>query len=109
MTDPRVSNAAIMVRLDAIDARLSRIDANIGTLDERLRGMETSSDQQHPLIDERISKLSKAMAEHEERLRRLEEAMVKMEQTNRLLTWVIGLVAAGTVGWIVTNLLEGIK
>ena len=109
MTEPRATNAMILARLDAMDARLGRIDTTTQGLEQRMRSMESSNDQQHPLIDERIGQLAAMAKQHEDRLRALEQAVTRLEQTNRLLTWLLALIGAGTLGWIVTNLLEGIK
>ena len=109
MTEPRATNAMILARLDGIDARLGKIDSTMEQLEQRMRTAESSNDKEHPLINERISKLAAMTEQHEVRLRTLEQAVTRMEQTNRLLTWLIAIIGAGTLGWIITNLLEGIK
>jgi len=112
----RVSNLSLQKQIELIDTRLSQLCEGIGeikamlqNIEARVRKLETEEAGMHPVIETRISAAWRRLDEHEQKLASLTTAIVRLEQANRVLSWIGGILGSTVIVWLITQLLRVVK
>ena len=63
----------------------------------------------YPLIDRRLDNLEKRTDEHDIEIKELVKISQSLANSIKVLNWVTGIVGAGVVSWIVTQILSLIR
>ena len=109
----RVTNTAIQSQLVELSVRFARMERDLqeikGTLsasDKKIGDMEKSEAGRNPLIERRLEALEKRTDEHDIEIKELVKISQSLANSIKVLNWVTGIVGAGVVSWIVTQILS---
>lgn len=115
-TDKRVSNLSIQRQIGALDMRLSQLCQDIGeiktmlkNIEERVRALENAEAGAHPLMESRIDAAWRKLEEHDKQIDLLSSSLLKLEQSNRLLSWLGGILGSTVIVWLVMQILGLVK
>ena len=108
----RVTNTAIQSQLVELSVRLGRMERDLqeikGTLsasDKKIGDMEKNEAGRNPLIERRLDNLEKRTDKHGEEIDKLIVISQGLANSIKVLNWVTGIVGAGVLSWIVTQIL----
>jgi len=77
--------------------------------DKKIGDMEKSEAGRNPLIERRLEALEKRTDEHDIEIKELVKISQSLANSIKVLNWVTGIVGAGVVSWIVTQVLSLIR
>ena len=80
--------------------------AVVASLKEKIGDMEKSEAGRNPLIERRLEALEKRTDEHDIEIKELVKISQSLANSIKVLNWVTGIVGAGVVSWIVTQILS---
>ena len=113
MTPPNASQTALQQQITALGDRMEQGFAKLETImtgvEGRVRGLEQREAGCQPIISSRLDAAWKTIDEHTAEIKRLSDAILELKQTNKILTWLGGLMGGATVLWLLGNLLGLIK
>ena len=108
----RVTNTAIQSQLVELSVRLARMEKDIQEIKNNLSesgdkviSLEKSEAGRYPLIDRRLDNLEKRTDKHGEEIDKLIVISQGLANSIKVLNWVTGIVGAGVLSWIVTQIL----
>ena len=108
----RVTNTAIQSQLIELSVRLARMEKDIQEIKNNLSesgdkviSLEKSEAGRYPLIDRRLDNLEKRTDKHGEEIDKLIVISQGLANSIKVLNWVTGIVGAGVLSWIVTQIL----
>ncbi len=114
--DERVSNISLQKQISALSSRLDQVAADVSEIkimlkdiETRVRKLETYEAGSHPLIESRVDAAWRKIEEHDKRLDNLSHIVAKLDQSNRLLTWLGGILGSTVLIWLVTQILQVVK
>ena len=114
--EERVSNLTIQRQIGALDMRLSQLCQDMGeiktmlkTIEDRVRALETAEAGSHPLMESRIDAAWRKLEEHDKRIDSISASILRLEQSNRALTWLGGVLGSTVLIWLITQVLGVIK
>lgn len=114
--EERVSNnslqrqiSALSTRLDQVAADVSEIKAMLKDVEARVRKLETYEAGSHPLLESRVDAAWRKLDEHDKRLDNLNQIVAKLDQSNRLMAWLGGILGSTVLIWLVTQILGVVK
>jgi len=94
--------AVVSMQIEKIAQDILEIKEKICTLEERMRLIETNQAGSHPLLEAKIDAAWRRLEEHERKL----EIVSKLEQSNKMLTWLGGILGSTVLIWLITQILE---
>ncbi|NMC54979.1 MAG: hypothetical protein GYA48_15235 [Chloroflexi bacterium] len=87
----------------------------IRDFDVRVREVENREAACQPVVQQRLDAAWRKIDEHstqikeqDARLDAMNNLITKLEQANTLLVWLLGILGAAVIGWLVTQILKGI-
>ena len=112
----RVTNSALQTQLTELSVRFSHMEKDIqeikGTLcasGEKVNTLEKSEAGYHPLIENRLQALERRTDKHGIEIDELVKISQSLASAVKLLNWVTGIVGAGVLTWVVTQVLSLVK
>jgi hypothetical protein len=112
MTPPSGQSALqqqIVALGDRMEQGFSELKTIMTGVEGRVRGLEQREAGCQPIVQARMDAAWKRIDEHESEIKRLSDAILELRQTNKILTWLGGLMGGATILWLVGNLLGLIK
>lgn len=110
--EERVSNnslqrqiSALSTRLDQVAADVSEIKIMLKDIEARVRKLETYEAGAHPLMENKIDAAWRKLEEHDRRIDNLTNIVAKLDQSNRLMAWLGGILGSTVLIWLVTQIL----
>jgi uncharacterized coiled-coil protein SlyX len=94
---------------ERIDKGYDRIEALISKVDERVRGLERVEAGDHPLINRTLVDHSKTIERHDDLLKAIMLDISALKHTNKILSWLGGIMGSTVIVWVVGQLLGLIK
>ncbi len=108
----RVSNANLQKQLinligkvDLMSSGIQDIKQMFKTIEERVRRLEASEAGTRPLFESKIDAAWRKLDEHEGKIQILEKGILSLQQSNKILSWVGGILGGAVILWIITQLL----
>ena len=74
-----------------------------------MRKLENNEAGAHPLMESKIDAAWRKIDEHEKRLEMLTQVVNKLDQSNRLMAWLGGILGSTVLIWLVTQILGVVK
>jgi predicted RNase H-like nuclease (RuvC/YqgF family) len=112
----RVSNVALQRQISELSARVQQIACDIAEIketlkavEERVRKLENYEAGAHPLMESRIDAAWRKLEEHDKRIDNLAQIVARLESSNRILSWLGGILGSTVLIWLVTQILQVIK
>ena len=112
----RVTNTAIQSQLVELSVRLTRMEKDLQEIKstifasgEKMNAMEKNEAGQRPLIERRLDNLEKRTDKHGSEIDELKKITQSLASTIKILTWVLGIIGAGMLSWLVTQILSLIR
>jgi len=109
----RVSNMALQRQITEFATRMEQVARDVAEIkqmlhgiEERVRALETHEAGSHPLMENRIDAAWRKIEEHDRRIKTLEDMVVKLDHSNRLLSWLGGILGSTVIVWLVTQILQ---
>lgn len=114
--DGRVTNTNLQSQITELSARVNQIASGIDDIkamlrqmEERVRRLENNEAGAHPLMESRIDAAWRKIDEHDKRLDTLTQMVSKLDQSNRLMAWLGGILGSTVLIWLVTQILQVVK
>ena len=111
--DGRVTNTNLQSQITELSARVNQIACGIDDIknmlkqvEERVRKLENNEAGAHPLMESRIDAAWRKIDEHDKRLDTLAQMVSKLDQSNRLMAWLGGILGSTVLIWLVTQILQ---
>jgi len=111
--DGRVTNTNLQSQITELSARVNQIVSGIDDIktmlrqmEERVRRLENNEAGAHPLMESRIDAAWRKIDEHDKRLDTLTQMVGKLDQSNRLMAWLGGILGSTVLIWLVTQILQ---
>lgn len=92
-----------------MDKRFDHLQEQIAGYDLRLRTMETREAGCAPLMNSRVDAAWRKIEEHVVELKALSRVVAELQHSNKILTWLGGLMGSALILWLITQLLGMIK
>lgn len=115
-TEERVSNSSLQRQISAMSSRLDQvvsdlceIKAMLKDIEARVRKLENNEAGAHPLMESRIDAAWRKIDEHDKRLESLAQMVTRLEQSNRVMTWLGGILGSTVLIWLVTQILQVVR
>jgi predicted RNase H-like nuclease (RuvC/YqgF family) len=109
----RVSNAILQRRIIELATRMEQVARDVSEIkqmlheiEERVRKLETSEAGSKPLLESRLDAAWRKIEEHEHRMKALEDMVLRLEHSNRLLSWLGGILGSTVIIWLVMQILQ---
>jgi hypothetical protein len=114
MTPPLPSQqSALQAQITALGDRMeqgfNKLEQIMTGVEGRVRGLEQREAGCQPIVTARMDAAWKKIDEHEVEINQMSDAIVELKQTNRLLTWLGGIVGSALLIWIVSQLMGLIR
>lgn len=110
---PASQQTALQAQITALGDRMeqgfNKLESIMTGVEGRVRGLETREAGCQPIITSRIDAAWREIEAHKMEIKKLSDAILELKQTNRILTWLGGLLGSAIVLWIVGQLLGLIK
>lgn len=108
----RVTNAELRETLAVLASRMERIENDIAYVkqcvessNERVRQIEQSEAGYHPLTTNRVERLESRVDAHGKQIDELAKSVHTIAQLVKTLSWALGIVGAGILTWLVSQIL----
>lgn len=95
--------------VEKMAADIEEIKETLRAFDDRLRALERKEDAIHPVLEKQLLQVCKYIDDHEIKFNELSKAVLRLEQSHRLLAWISGIVGSTVVIWIIQQLLQMMK
>lgn len=107
--EERVSNSGLQKQISDLGLQLrsdiGEIKAMLKSIEDRVRTLETNEAGTHPLIEARIDIAFREIEQTKTRIGIMEKVVSRLEHTNRLLTWLGGLLGSAVLAWLIAQIL----
>ena len=114
--DERVSNLSLQRQISELTARVNQIAQDVAEIktmlrevEARVRALENHEAGAHPLMESRIDAAWRKIEEHDRRMKAIEDVVARLDHSNRLLTWLGGILGSTVIIWLVTQILQVVK
>jgi hypothetical protein len=87
----------------------NKLEKIMTDVEGRVRGVEQREAGCQPIVTARMDAAWKKIDEHEAELKQLRDVILKIEQSNRVLGWLGGLLGSVVVLWLANQILELIR
>ncbi|MEM4406540.1 MAG: hypothetical protein QXS68_05790 [Candidatus Methanomethylicaceae archaeon] len=101
------------MKFDQITQDLHEIKEMLKEVESRVRRLENYEAGAHPLLENKleaawrkIDENSRKIEDHERRFEKITSLITKMDQTNKILTWLGGILGSTVLVWLITQILE---
>ena len=108
----RVTNAELRETLAVLASRMERIETDIAYVkqcvdnsNERVRQIEQSEAGYYPLTTNRVERLESRVDAHGKQIDELTKSVHTIAQSVKTLSWALGIVGAGILTWLVSQIL----
>ena len=108
----RVTNAELRETLAVLASRMERIENDIAYVkqcvessNERVRQIEQSEAGYYPLTTNRVERLESRVDAHGKQIDELAKSVHTIAQSVKTLSWALGIVFAGMLTWVVSQVL----
>ena len=116
MMEEEIVNVNLQKQISDLSARLNQVAADVleikmmlRDIEARVRQLENNEAGSHPLLNSRIDAAWRKIEEHDRRIEYLSQVIAKLDQSNRLLTWLGGILGSTVLIWLVTQVLGVLK
>ncbi|GAP10614.1 hypothetical protein BECAL_01787 [Bellilinea caldifistulae] len=114
--EERVSNISLQRQISGLSSRLDQVAADVAEIkimlkdiEARVRKLETYEAGSHPLMDNKIDAAWRKLEEHDRRIDNLTNIVAKLDQSNRLMAWLGGILGSTVLIWLVTQILGVVR
>jgi len=114
--EEHVSNQLLQRQIIELTGRVNQIACGIDDIkdmlkhmEERIRRLENNEASTHPLMESKIDAAWRKIDDHEKRLETLTQVVNKLDQSNRLMAWLGGILGSTVAIWLITQVLGLIK
>lgn len=111
--EERVSNMALQRQITEFATRMEQVARDVVEIKQLLRGieervriLENHEAGSRPLMESRIDAAWRKIEEHENRMKALEDMVAKLDHSNRLLSWLGGILGSTVIIWLATQILQ---
>lgn len=114
--EERVSNLSLQKQIMGFSARLEQVAYDVAEIkqmlkavEERVRALENHEAGAHPLMESRIDAAWRKLEEHDKRIESLIQLVARLDHSNRILTWLGGILGSTVLIWLMTQILQVTK
>jgi predicted phage-related endonuclease len=114
-TEERVYNMALQrkitefaTRMEQVARDVSEIKQMLHGIEERVRKLETDEAGSRPLMESRIDAAWQKIEEHDLSIKEMKDMVLKLDHSNRLLSWLGGILGSTIIIWLATQILEAV-
>ncbi len=101
--------AELTTRVNRIAEDVAEIKQMLKAIEERVRVLENQEAGSHPIMESRIDAAWRKLDEHDKRLDNLTHVVSRLDQSNKLIAWLGGLLGSTVLIWLITQILQAIK
>jgi hypothetical protein len=105
MTPAAGAQAASQSQITALGDRMEQgfneLKQIMTGVEGRVRGLENREAGCQPIVNARMDAVWKRVDEHDAEIKELRSTITELKQTNKILTWLGGLVGSAFVLWVV--------
>ena len=124
MTPPPSNQSFLQAQINALGETVSqgfaKLESMLNNIEERVRAIETAEAGAHPLINSRLDAVWKKVDQHEsdiktlrndtdKQLASIRDDMNTLKATNRILSWLGGLLGTSLIAWFLSQIFAVIK
>lgn len=116
MAEERATNTTLQRQLAELTARVHLVACDVGEIktmlhqiEERVRRLENNEAGAHPLMESRINSAWQKLEEHDKRIEAITQIVTRLDHSNRIMTWVAGILGSTLIIWLITQILGAIK
>ncbi len=109
----RVTNTTLQSQLVELSVRFTRMEKDIQEIKntilasgEKVSILEKSEAGRYPLIERRLDNLEKRTDKHGTEIDELVKMTQSLASSIKAITWALGIVGAGMLTWVVSQLLS---
>lgn len=106
---PDVTGKSLQDQIDALGERMesnfSELKVLLRNFEERVRLVETREAGCYPVIQQRMDAAWRTIDQHSADIKALNETIISLKQSNRILTWLGGLLGSTLILWLAGQLL----
>jgi hypothetical protein len=95
--------------LDQVAKDVAEIKQMLRAVEERVRALENHEAGSHPLMESKIDAAWRKIEEHDRRMKSMEDVVARLDHSNRLMTWLGGILGSTVLIWLVTQILQVVK
>lgn len=88
-----------------MDQGFNKIESLVTGVESRVRGLEQREAGCQPMINQRLDQAMLKINEHDADLRTLKETIAELKHTNKILTWLGGILGSVLLVWLISQLL----
>ncbi|KPL82657.1 hypothetical protein SE15_11200 [Thermanaerothrix daxensis] len=114
--EERVSNISLQRQISALSARLDQVAADVveiktmlKDIEARVRRLENHEAGSHPLLENRLDAAWRKLEEHDRRIDDLTRIVTRLDQANRLMAWLGGILGSTVLIWLITQILQVVR
>jgi chromosome segregation ATPase len=112
-SEKRISGVTLQRRIIELATRMEQVARDVVEIkqmlhgiEERVRKLEQSEAGSKPLLESRLDAAWRKIEEHERRVKALEDMVLRLEHSNRLLSWLGGILGSTVLVWLMTQILQ---
>ena len=104
-TQTSVLQSQITALGERMEQGFNKLESIMTGVEGRVRGLENREAGCQPILTSRLDAVWKRVDEHESDIKKLNEAITALKQTNKILSWLGGIVGGAALLWLITQLL----
>lgn len=112
-TPARTDQSALQTQINSLGERMERgfseLKEMLQGFETRVRAVETQEAGCQPLVNARLAALESKTDAHAVDIKVMKDTIAELKQTNKILTWVGGLLGSTLIIWFISQLLGLIK
>jgi FtsZ-binding cell division protein ZapB len=90
---------------ERMDAGFREVKEAIQAFESRVRAVEQQHAGCQPLLQSRIDAAWRKIDEHDTDIKALHQMVTELKQTNRILTWLGGILGSALLIWLISQIL----
>lgn len=94
---------------ERMDRGFSELKEIMTGVEGRVRGLETREAGCQPMVTSKIDAVAKRVDEHEAELKTLKENVAELKHSNRIMSWIGGLLSSTLIVWFISQLVRLIQ
>jgi prophage DNA circulation protein len=114
-SEERVTNVSLQRQIAELTARLDQVAEDVTEIkqlvrgvEERVRTLEHTAAGAYPLMESSLDAAWRKLEEHSGRLDSLSQLVSRLDQSNRLMAWLGGILGSTVLIWLVTQILVAV-
>lgn len=116
MAEERATNTMLQRQLTELNARVYQVACDVGEIktmlhqiEERVRKLENNEAGVHPLMESKIDAAWRKLEEHDKRIENLTEIVSRLNHSNKIMTWLAGILGSTVIIWLISQILGVIR